>query len=69
MDEVSVRFRLVNEEAVALRKLADRERRRPTDQVIFLTLKCLRICGLLTNPADEKEQCQGGSSDGFDSLG
>lgn len=66
MDEVSVRFRLVNEEAAALRKLADRERRRPTDQVIFLTLEYLRGCRLLTNPEDEKEQCQGGSSDGSD---
>lgn len=65
MDEVSVRFRLVDEEAVALRKLADRERRRPTDQVIFLTLEYLRVCGLLANTEDE-EQCRGGSADGPD---
>jgi hypothetical protein len=44
-EEVLVHFRLIGEEARALRKLAFQECRRPTDQVRFILLRELERLG------------------------
>lgn len=52
MDEVLVRFRLVGDEARALRELAEQEWREPRDQVRFVLRNELKRRGLLTTHAE-----------------
>lgn len=53
MDELLIRFRLLGEEARALRELAAREDRRPVDQVRHIVRRDLEYAGLLQPDAPE----------------
>lgn len=54
MDSVLINFRLMGDEAKALRKLAGKEFRRPAEQVMFLLRRKLEQEGYLTpDPAFE----------------
>lgn len=58
MEEVLIRFRLIGEEARALRALASEELRQPREQVRFLIRRELEERGLLPNES-EPEHAQG----------
>ena len=65
MEEVSIRFKLVGDEAFALKTLAHSEIRHPTDQVMFITLCALRARGLLPDDAQAENtqpRCHNGEA-------
>jgi hypothetical protein len=58
MDEVVVRFRLVSDEARALRRLSAEELRQPRDQVRYILRRELVQRGLLQDGDDRHDRAQ-----------
>jgi len=58
MDEVVIRFRLVSNEARALRRLSAEELRHPRDQVRYMLRRELVQRGLLQDADDRQDYAQ-----------